>query len=235
MEFSENALQKVREDRLLINEVDKWLFEEIEPFLGRRILEVGCGMGNFVPHMLDRELYVGTDTSATSVDHVKSTYSGNDRLDFLVADVTESHFVELQARAFDTVFSLNVFEHIRDDRVAVRNVHAVLQKDGTFILVVPAHNWLYGSIDRAIGHYRRYDKDGLVALYEENGFLCRQAKYINAAGAVGWFLNGRLFKKDTPPSSQLRHFNRFVPKLKSLESAVTVPFGISLLVVGTRQ
>ena len=29
---------------------------------------------------------------------------------------------------------------------------------GRLILVVPSHMWLYGNIDRAIGHYRRYDK-----------------------------------------------------------------------------
>ena len=51
MEYSEAALQKVREDRLLIDAVDQWLYEEITPHLGHRVLEIGCGLGNFAHHM----------------------------------------------------------------------------------------------------------------------------------------------------------------------------------------
>ena len=35
MEYSEAALQQVRERRLLIDQVDQWLYDEISPFLGR--------------------------------------------------------------------------------------------------------------------------------------------------------------------------------------------------------
>lgn len=57
MQYSETALQKVREDRLLIDAVDQWLYEEITPFVGQRILEIGCGFGNFARHLTDRQLY----------------------------------------------------------------------------------------------------------------------------------------------------------------------------------
>jgi SAM-dependent methyltransferase len=231
MQYSDAALQKVREDRLLIDEVDKWLFEEISPFLGQRVLEVGCGMGNFARYMIDRELYIGTDTSVTSVDYVKEAFSDSANVVSVVTDVTDDDFLKLKSYAVDTVFSLNVFEHIANHGQAMRNAHTVLSDNGVFILVVPAHEWLYGSIDRAIGHYRRYNKNSLVALLEDTGFTCKMAKYVNAAGAVGWFLNGRVFKKETPPSGQLRYFNLVVPALKRIESTVTMPLGISLLVV----
>ncbi len=45
MANDEQALQAVREGRLLIDRYDAWIFEEFEPYLGRRILEIGCGDG----------------------------------------------------------------------------------------------------------------------------------------------------------------------------------------------
>ena len=67
MRYSEVALQQVHERRLLIDQVDLWLYEEVVPYLGKRILEIGCGLGNLARYLTDRELYVGTDLSSESV------------------------------------------------------------------------------------------------------------------------------------------------------------------------
>jgi len=234
MEYSETALQKVREDRLLIDAVDQWLYEEISPYLGQRILEIGCGLGNFARHLTGRELYLGTETSVDSIEHVSRAFAGHANMLFTVADATAPGFVDFGRLGIDTVFSLNVFEHIEDHKTALRNAAAVLQPGGRLILVVPAHMALYGSIDRAIGHYRRYDKGMAADLYRQAGLTLVKQKYINAMGALGWWANSRLRKEDTPPSGQLRLFNVVVPVIKAVERVVPVPFGISLLTVGRR-
>ncbi len=234
MEFDESALHKVREDRLLIDEVDQWLFEEIETFLGQRILEIGCGLGNFARHLSRRELYVGTDTSDESIHLVQNRFATTPNMSFEVSDVTDHEFLQFASINFDTVFSLNAFEHIEDHGAAFKNVRQVLQPGGRFILVVPAHSWLYGSIDKAIGHYRRYDKASMRKLFSAYGFECLSLKYLNALGALGWFLNGRVLREKTPPSNQLQLFNKLVPYLKAVERVAPVPFGISVLAVGRK-
>lgn len=234
MQYSETALQKVREDRLLIDEVDRWLYEEISPYLGSRILEIGCGMGNFARYLVDRDLYIGIETSPDSVEYVNQLYGNRPGMHAYVADATAVAFADFARFELDTIFSLNVFEHIDDHMAALRNAHAVLQPGGRMILVVPAHMWLYGSIDRAIGHYRRYDKRMLAELFQQVGFTCLAQKYINALGALGWWANGRLRRQETPPSGQLRLFNRVVPVIKGIERAMPPPFGISVLAVGKK-
>jgi len=234
MEYSVTALQKVWEDRLLIDAVDQWLYEEISPYLGQRILEIGCGLGNFARHLTGRELYLGTETSVDSIEHVSRAFAGHANMLFTVADATAPGFVDFGRLGIDTVFSLNVFEHIEDHKTALRNAAAVLQPGGRLILVVPAHMALYGSIDRAIGHYRRYDKGMAADLYRQAGLTLVKQKYINAMGALGWWANSRLRQEDTPPSGQLRLFNVVVPVIKAVERVVPVPFGISLLTVGLR-
>ena len=234
MEYSEVALQRVREDRLLIDEVDQWLYEEIAPYLGRRVLEMGCGLGNFARHLTGRELYVGTDVSAESVNHVQELYRERANMRAFLADAAGEAVLSLAHFEFDTVFSLNVFEHIEDDRKALRNAWQLLQPGGMMILVVPAHSWLYGSIDRAIGHYRRYDKRSTAVSFAEAGFSVVEQKYLNALGAMGWLVNGRFLNHDVPPSGQLKVFNRIVPLLKRMERLFPPPFGISLLTVGRK-
>jgi SAM-dependent methyltransferase len=234
MEYSEAALQKVREDRLLIDAVDQWLYEEIEPYLGQRILEIGCGLGNFAHHLTDRNLYLGTETSVDSIEHVSRVFADHANMLFAVADATAPGFVDFGRLSIDTIFSLNVFEHIEDHETALRNAANVLQPGGRLILVVPAHMALYGSIDRAIGHYRRYDKNMAADLFRQAGLTLVKQKYINALGGLGWLANSRLRKEDTPPSGQLRLFNAVVPVLKAVERTVPAPFGISLLTVGQR-
>jgi SAM-dependent methyltransferase len=232
LEFSETALQKVREDRLLIDAVDQWLYEEIAPHLGQRILEIGCGLGNFARHLTDRELYLGTETSVASIDHVSRAFASHANMLFAVADATAPGFADFGRLGIDTVFSLNVFEHIEDHETALRNAARVLQPGGHLILVVPAHMALYGAIDRAIGHYRRYDKRMAADLFDQVGLQVIAQKYINALGALGWGANSRLRRQETPPSGQLQLFNLLVPALKAVERVVPVPFGISLLTVG---
>lgn len=235
MEYSEAALQKVREDRLLIDAVDQWLYEEIAPYLGQRILEIGCGLGNLARHLTDRQLYLGTETSDESINHVSHEFAGRANMLFAVADATSPGFVAFGQLGIDTIFSLNVFEHIEDHEAALGNAAAILQPGGRLILVVPAHMALYGSIDRAIGHYRRYDKRMMAGLFGRAGLHLVAQRYINAPGALGWWANGRLRRQETPPAGQLRLFNRVVPLIKAIERAVPMPFGVSLLAVGCRS
>ena len=63
MEYSEAALQKVREDRLLIDQAVRWLYEEIQHYVGRRVLEIGCCLGNFARNFTARGLYWGMENA----------------------------------------------------------------------------------------------------------------------------------------------------------------------------
>lgn len=72
---SKEALQVVRERRLLIDEYDSWLVEEIKPFLGQRVIEVGCGLGNLLKHFVDRELVIGIDNSHETVAEVHRRFA----------------------------------------------------------------------------------------------------------------------------------------------------------------
>ena len=235
MEYSEKALQTVREDRLLIDRYDAWLYDLFCPHLGQRILEIGCGMGNLLRHFLDRQLVVGIEPSNESVAHVRKLYEPYPNVRVFNQSITSPDVIGLSEHRLDTAISLNVFEHIEDDELGLRNTWQILEQDAKLIMIVPAHEWLYGTMDRSIGHYRRYSKKTLRQKMERAGFRVLGQQYINTLGALGWWFNGRVLRKTTPPSGQLKLFNALVPVLRAFESRVTVPFGISLLTVAMKD
>jgi hypothetical protein len=109
-----------------------------------------------------------------------------------------------------------------------------LTADGKLLLLVPAGPYLYGQLDRALGHHRRYTKARLRRLVEEQGFEVVEGAYLNVAGVPGWFVSSRLLRRDAPPRALLRLFNLLTPAFVWIESRVRVPFGLSIVIVARR-
>jgi hypothetical protein len=125
-------------------------------------------------------------------------------------------------------------EHIEQDETALRDIYDLLEPGGRLLLLVPAHPWLYGSLDQHLGHRRRYRREELRKRLETTGFRVVYLQYFNRIGILGWFLNSRIFRRKGLSSFQLRIYNLFVPLFK-LERFFPLPFGISLLAVGEKS
>ena len=79
-------------------------------------------------------------------------------------------------------YSLNVLEHIQDDRAVVGDLARKLSPGGRLFVYVPAFSLLYSSMDRKVGHFRRYRRAGLVKLMEEAGLNVTRARYVDSLG-----------------------------------------------------
>jgi len=212
-----------------------WQARIVRQELGRRVIEVGCGVGNFTRHLLDRDLVAAVDVEADCVAQLVRNLGDPANVIARQLDVVDPEFVELRRHAADSIVCLNVLEHVRDDAGALRNMAAVLPDGGKVVLLVPAFEALYGPIDRNLGHYRRYSKQGLRALAAAAGFEVKTLRYMNSIGCIGWWLNARVLKKTAQSDGQIRVFDRFVvPVLERVESRVAPPFGQSIFVVLTR-
>jgi hypothetical protein len=184
-----------------------------------------------VAQLLDRDLVVASDSEPTSVEILRTKFADHPRVRVRLYDVSEPPDDSMQALRLDTVVSLNVLEHIEDDLAALSNMHQLLNGQGNLIVIVPAHQWLYGTMDSSIGHYRRYTKVSLARKLENAGLTVETQFYLNAVGALGWLVNGRLLRQEVPPTGQLAWFNQLVPLLRGVEQRIRPPFGISLVSV----
>jgi glycosyltransferase involved in cell wall biosynthesis len=213
---------------------NKWMLQQLSPWLGRRVLEIGSGIGSFTRYLVGRELVVATDLNPRYLRILANTFERHTRVEVMPLDLTDFDPAPIAARGIDTILCLNVLEHVEDDRAALRRLHAALVPGGRLLLLVPAHRRLYGAIDRAIDHHRRYGRAGLAALLEETGFRVEHTVFFNRLGVLGWYLNSVVLRRTRVPSLQLRLQNALVPLLRA-EAALPLPFGLSLVAVARRS
>ncbi len=200
--------------------------------LGQRVVEVGCGIGNFTGLLLDRELVVALDREEACVESLRDRFPGRANLRALTCEAPSSAFRDLARFRPDSVVCVNVLEHIEDDRAALRAMAEILVPGGVIVLLVPAFDALYGPIDRNLGHYRRYRRGSLGRLADSAGLEVRKLRYLNTVGFFGWWVNARVLRRETQSDGQIAIFDRWiVPLLSAIEGAAAPPFGQSLLAV----
>jgi SAM-dependent methyltransferase len=86
------------------------------------------------------------------------------------------------------IFSLNVFEHIHDDSVAIREIRQKLKPGGILLIYVPAFECLWSSVDEKLCHYRRYSQAMLRRLVEQEGFAIENVRYADCLGFISAFV-----------------------------------------------
>jgi len=210
-----------------------WQHRLVTRELGQRVIEIGCGIGNFTGLLLDsREAVAAIDVEPACIDRLVQRYPDRANLETLACDVVASAFAGLQSFRADSCVCLNVLEHIEDDLEALRRMASVLSPGGVVVLLVPAFPSLYGPIDRMLGHYRRYTRTAISRLAEAAGLKVKSSRYLNAIGFFGWWANAHILKRTAQSSAQIEVFDRYVVPISSrLESWVHPPFGQSLLIV----
>jgi glycosyltransferase involved in cell wall biosynthesis len=214
---------------------NQWMFERIRPYLGPKLLEIGSGIGNFTGALLSTspQAIVVTDTSAAYLQRLSDRLDGSG-VGTAVWDLNDPPAQDLRDFA-DAAVCLNVLEHIPDDLTAMRNIRASLVPGGRLVALVPAKQWLFGTLDEQLGHCRRYEKIELQDKIVRAGFEIENTFWMNAVGMIGWFLNARVLKRQTIPIGQVDLFEHLVPIARFLDSWATPAVGgLSLICVARR-
>jgi SAM-dependent methyltransferase len=210
-----------------------WLLDRARPYLGRRVLDVGAGLGT-VTEMLaqGRELVVALEPDPEFVQLLRERFAAVDNVRVVDADVTALGGDSLPGD-FDSAVCLNVLEHLPDDVGVLRTLRQQVRPGGRLLLLVPAHPFLFGSLDRALGHERRYSERSLRALLEQAGLAVETLRHVNAVGAIGWLVSARVLKREQIPAASLRVYDLLVPLLRGLDR-IELPIGLSLWAVTRR-
>ena len=211
---------------------NRWMFERLQPWIGRRVLEVGSGIGNLSAFLLDRDRLVLTDTRPEYLNRLRARFGNGGRGHIAV---TRLYLPDddrvLSGEQFDTVICLNVLEHVEDDVGALRAIRKLLTPGGRLILLVPSLRALYGSLDRALGHYRRYTRRELTEKFTRAELHMRHMEYFNLAGVPGWWFTGRVLRRAMIPAGSLSLYDALVPLFK-LERFLPWRIGQSLIAIG---
>jgi SAM-dependent methyltransferase len=212
----------------------RWLLEQVAAETGRRVLEVGAGIGNYTQHLLDRELVVCVEPHGGAAARLRQSRRGDHNVVVVEGDICDPALASLACHRCDTAICFNVLEHIADERAALTNIARVLVPGGRLLLIVPALPVLFGSIDRVVGHHRRYLPGTLRRALETAGYRSERMQWLNLFGVLPWLVNNRILRRQQESAAQICVYNRyFVPCVRWIERRVRPPVGLSLVAVAT--
>ena len=215
--------------------LNRWLYSKLAPHVRGDVLEIGSGIGNLSRLIVESAAHVVlSDMEPHYLEALAQTFAGDSRVTVARYDLDAAPSAAIASRRFDAIVAVNVIEHIRDDRSLVATLASLLKPGGKLVVYVPACPFAYGTLDRALGHHRRYTPATLTSLLEGAGLEPERPTYMNLLGLLGWTVNGRLFRRETLSSAQLALFERLLPIVR-FEDRVRLPLGLGVYTAATKS
>ena len=210
------------------------MYDTIAPHCSGRILEIGSGIGNISRYFLEegRDIVL-SDIRLQYCTQLESQFPGTSVIQIDLVDEKFEDKYQKYLSSFDTVFALNVIEHIENDELAMRNIRKLLRPGGACVILVPAFQFLYNKFDENLLHFRRYNHRSLGKLMESSFNLTRTF-YFNPVGILGWYVNGTILGKSEIPGDQMKAFDIVVPVFRLINWFTRKLFGLSVIAVGKK-
>lgn len=221
------------------NRFNRWMYQTIRPFVIGNTLEIGSGIGNLSAFFLEDGTTISlSDTEEKYVEILHNKFIGFKNLKSIFTINLEhpaftTAYADLKEK-FDTIFLLNVLEHINNDELAIENIRFMLKPGGRLIILTPAYKFLYSTLDRSLRHYRRYTSSQLINLATKKGFEAQKTFYFNFLGIFAW-LYGKLFRLQRIPQKEMVFYNKLVPLAKILDCITFKKIGLSVIIVADKK
>jgi SAM-dependent methyltransferase len=219
---------------------NRWMYDVIAPYCNGDILEIGGGIGNIsMQLLLDNKSLTVTELHEEYCEIIRKRLTGYKGLRQVVQmDITDKNFdgkYQEFFNRFDSVFALNVIEHIDERDLALQNCRKLLKPGGNLIILVPAFQSLYNQFDQALGHFLRFRMKSLCQLMSDNGYQVIHKQYFNFIGIFGWWFTGSILKKKEIPEGQMSLYNFFVPIFRIVDVFTKRFAGLSVIAIGKKN
>lgn len=226
-----NTLEAVQE----ADKFNRWMADVVMPHLHGDILEVGSGIGNISAFFLEQGARITlSDIRQPYCQALQQKFPGTEVLHMDLVDPDFKSRFSGRAGSFDSIFALNVVEHIEDHVLALRNMYWLLKPGGRVLILVPAGPWLYNRIDAGLYHFRRYTARTLGSTLAEAGFRVERTWHFNALGIPAWMTGGWILRERELRKGQMNAYDKLVPLAKILDRITFQRLGLSVLALGIR-
>jgi SAM-dependent methyltransferase len=210
--------------------LQKWMFSALGPTRPGSAVEIGAGIGTFSRRLLaagaDPLLLV--EPEAACVQELRRRFGDDARVEIAAEMLPESPVLRSRAGTIGYALCQNVLEHIEDDVAALAAVVEALEPGGELAVLVPAHPFLYGRLDRDFSHFRRYTRPRVRALISDAGAELTSLRSFNLLGVPGWWIAGRTGSLDITEGS-LKVYEALVRFWRPVEDRLRPPLGLSLV------
>mgnify|MGYP005838157247 CR=1 FL=1 len=208
----------------------RWIASLLRPHLGDNVLEIGASTGTFSAILMGRRLrYVAGESDPLYLHALRNRFLRTPNVEVAKCDPNAPSGWPWR-NEFDTAICLNVLEGVEDPAATLAGVRGALKAGGRLLLLAPLGPGLYGSIDKAMGQRRRFDKSALRQLLAEAGFAIESAHQINKPGRLAWWLSSKVLRRARPSKLTLKVFDKSVWLWRLLDRVLPWP-GLSWVVV----
>ncbi|MBL7924990.1 MAG: class I SAM-dependent methyltransferase [Bacteroidia bacterium] len=204
--------------------------KRLSSYIHGHVLEAGAGIGETTLHLLNEQVdtWVCLEPDASLSEKISEKISTGELPPKISVKTGTTEDYTLPS-LFDTIVYIDVIEHIEDDRAELRRAAGLLKAGGHLIILVPAHQWLFSPFDKAIGHYRRYNKK-LLRQAVPASLKSKELFYLDSLGLLASLTNKLFLKKEYPTAQEVKFWdNLIVPVSKAVDPLILFSTGKSLI------
>jgi ubiquinone/menaquinone biosynthesis C-methylase UbiE len=193
----------------------------ITPFLKGKVLEVGAGIGGTALTLCDgsQEKWTCLEPDTNLLDEIRKKITDKQLPSICQAVQGTLSDLPLEEK-FDAIIYIDVVEHIEKDKAELELAEKYLKRGGKLIVLVPAHQFLFSPFDKAIGHYRRYNKQMLKDI-SPSELHTKDIFYLDSVGLLASSANKLLLKQSYPTLQQIKTWdNLLVPVSRIIDPII---------------
>jgi len=192
----------------------------------KKILDIGCETSTYIGECFIKNNEVTfTDLLKESIEKIKY-----ENCKTAIFDLTKKN--KLPKEYYDIIICADVLEHIEEEDKALKNIYKLLKKGGYLIFTSPTYSKHYGTHDKEIGHFRRYDKKDIIRISKDYNLKLKKQRYL-----VSFMLPFFIFAQKSKKSKGIyKGESKIEPRIKPLlniicfiDEFLNLPFGITIM------
>jgi SAM-dependent methyltransferase len=193
----------------------------------KNILDFGAGLGTYAEPIRDHKF----DVKCFEIDEKLVTGLKNNS--FEVYSTSQ----QVPNSSFDAIYSVNVLEHTEEDEKILVGFFNWLKPKGKLLIYVPAFMHLYSSMDKKVGHHRRYSRKELIQKVKNAGFNIQESSYADSLGYLATVLYKIVGsgKGDINSKSLVAYDRVAFPISLGLDNVFKHFFGKNLFLIATKK
>ena len=211
-----------------------WLARKVRPYVGDEVLEMYAGIGNITGRLMGRRaLYIAADRDPLHVHALRNRFLRTPNVAVQRIDPEAQEGWPDLENSVDTVLCIDLLEDVADPDAVLARLETALKPGGRMVVLVPNLPSAYGSLDRSLGHRRRFDSASLMQLLTGHGFSVERIESFNKAAVLPWLAYSKVFGAGKLSKFVLKVFDKSVWLLRRVDAVIPWP-GLSLMAVACK-
>jgi glycosyltransferase involved in cell wall biosynthesis len=212
-----------------------WITRLLRPHLGDTVLEIGAGLGNLTGRLMGKKIqYVAAEKDPLYLHALRNRFLRTPSVTVCELDPEDPAAYGPWESAFESAMCINILELMENPKVVLQSLQTCLKPGGALVVLVPQGPGLFSSLDRGMGHKRRFKVAELRSMLEASGFQVDREHQLNKIGALSWWVSGKLLRRSHISRPVLKLWDKTVWFWRRVDGVLPWK-GLSLIMVAHRR